>query len=162
MQDLHLEIPVYLVAEAPFPQAVTHRRRGGGGICFVGLSELKGLLLCETVLHEATHALDVATRDSGSVLVDLQERLRTAGFGPGTPAYRDVPHTVIFVQAGETVRRLLDSAHRHYGEVCGYYAKVPAAAEAVRAWWPPYLDGAIGHAEVVERIVQHFVQNPGP
>ncbi|HKB16025.1 MAG TPA: hypothetical protein VKF62_08160, partial [Planctomycetota bacterium] len=60
MEDPNATIPVFLVTEAPSPGAMTHRRRGGGGVCFVGLSaDVEGTLLQETVLHEATHALDL-------------------------------------------------------------------------------------------------------
>jgi hypothetical protein len=145
-------IPVYLVAQAPAPQGFTHRRRGGGGICFVGVADLPASLLCEVVLHETTHALDVGT-PQGSVLKELRDRLAAAGLGPASAAGRDVPHTLIFVEAAETVRRRLDPAHRDYGAVRGYYAKVPRAVAAVRGPWVAYLDGQLSRAAALEQIV---------
>jgi hypothetical protein len=47
----------------------------------------------------------------------------------------------MFVQAGETVRRLFDPNHRHYGDARRYYAKALQATQAVKSAWLSYLDG---------------------
>jgi hypothetical protein len=160
MQDPHLTIPVYLVAEAPAPGAVTHRRRGGGGVCFISADSGAAALLPEIVLHEAIHALDIATADQDTALQALRKALREAGLDPKDPRSRDVPHTLMFVMAGETVRHVLDPALQHYGDVAGYYAKVPAATAAVRPAWTEYLDGKLTRAAAVARIVTETVKNP--
>lgn len=153
-------IPVYLVSTAPFPGGFTHRRRGGGGVCFVSVENHGDALLCEIVLHETLHALEVATEGQPTALRQLRLQLREAGLGPNDRALRDVPHTVIFVQAAETVRRLLDPTHQHYGEICGYYAKVPAAVHAVIPAWQAYLDGKLSRSQAVERIVAEATSVP--
>jgi len=154
MTDPGLAIPVDLVAEAPPPGAVTHRRRGGGGVCFVSLKGLDGTLLYEAVLHESIHALDVATQSQDTVLQELRHRLREAGCTPDDPLIRDLPHTLMFVQAGETIRRCLDAQHRHYGDALGYYAKVPQATQAVRPAWEAYLRGELTREAALTRIVE--------
>jgi hypothetical protein len=157
MQDPHRSVPVYLVAEAPDPGGFTHRYRGGG-VCFVGLEQNDGTLLYEMILHEAIHALDIATEGQNTALQVLRQRLRAAGCDSRSPTYRDVPHTLMFVQAGETIRRQLDPAHRHYGDVAGYYAKVPAAAAAVRPNWEAYLHEKLPRERALEQIVQTAVR----
>jgi len=156
MQDPRLVIPVYLVAEAPYPGGFTHRRRGRGGVCFVGLEHAGGSLLLEVVLHEASHALDIATLAQDTAFQRLRAGLQQAGHGPRSRIYRDVPHTLLFYQAAETVRRLLIPGHKHYGDAIGYYAKVPRAIQAVRPAWDDYLDGKMARDAALERILSAF------
>ncbi|MEP0848204.1 MAG: hypothetical protein HRF50_15445 [Phycisphaerae bacterium] len=156
MLDPGIEIPVTLVAEAPFPQGFTYRRRNAGPACFVGVQDLEGSLLSEVVLHEAIHALDVATDGQPTVPVQLFEKLLAAGNRRGGPAHRDVPHTLIFVQAAETIRRVVDPAHQDYGDVRGYYAKVPEAVAAVRERWRECLDGKLPREQAVADIASAY------
>jgi hypothetical protein len=65
----------------------------------------------------------------------------------------DFVHTLMFVQAAGTVRRVLDPGHKDYGDVDGYYAKVPRAAAVVVPAWRDYLDGKISREAAVEKIV---------
>lgn len=156
MPDPGIEIPVTLVAEAPFPQGFTYRRRGAGPACFVGVKDLDGSLLAEVVLHEAIHALDVATDGKPTVPVQLFEKLLEAGNRRGGPAHRDVPHTLIFVEAAETIRRVIDPAHQDYGDVRGYYAKVPEAVAAVRENWRACLDGKLSREQAITEIASAY------
>ncbi|MFO0982451.1 MAG: hypothetical protein U1E76_12075 [Planctomycetota bacterium] len=146
-----LEVPVYLVAEAPWPQGFTHVREGGSGVCFVGLNGAQHTQFLETILHEATHALDVAS--TGSVFDDLRTQLEHAGVPRTSRVWHDAPHTLMFIQAGETIRRIVDPGHQHYGDVAGYYPKVKRIAEVERAAWLAYLDGNTTRAEAVRTIV---------
>jgi hypothetical protein len=164
MADPGLELPVVLVAEAPYPGAVTHRDAEGRGVSYVAVRATEGTQLFETVLHEATHSLDVATSGhhtdrsahSGSAppgaLEDLRGRLSRAGFSQRDRAYRDLPHTLMFVQSAASIRRTVAAEHEDYGDVAGYYAKVPEAAALVRAAWGEYLAGTISRDAALERI----------
>ena len=194
-------IPVRLVYEAPFPGAVTHRKPGGGGVCFVSVKGVEGTQLLESVLHEAIHALDVLGRpapgeerpppparepergtDEGSeedpdeesedapepaeprrtedpapsVLDVLRARLEKAGLTRRDREWRDVPHTLMFVQAGETIRRIVDPKHEHYGVVAKYYDKVRAIADVELETWTAYLDGKTTRGEAIDRFVSEF------
>ncbi len=151
MEDPALDLPVVLVAEAPFPGAVTHRGPQGRGVSFVAVNGVEGTQLFETALHEATHSLDVATRGA-SVLEDLRARLAKAGLGPRDRALRDLPHTLMFVQSAESIRRTVDPEHRDYGDVAGYYARVPEASLLVRPAWQEHLAGKLTREEALERI----------
>jgi hypothetical protein len=151
MQDPGVAVPVYLVASAPPPQGFTHRARGGA-ICIVGVEEADDSLLAEMLVHELIHALDLATAGKASALNGLRARLAEAGLGPTDRASRDVPHTLMFVQAAATVRALLDPEHEAYGDARGYYARVPDAARAVRAAWEQRLAGEATPEEAVDRI----------
>ena len=145
-------IPVYLVADAPDPGAFTYGRAGGGGLCFVGVRELQDSMLHEIVLHEATHALDVAS-DGKSVLEELRERLDKAGVDRRNRLWRDVPHTIMFIQAGETIRRLIHPEHTHYGDG-GYYDMVRKVADVELPLWKRHLDGELGRKETLTQIVE--------
>lgn len=151
-------VPVFLVADAPFPGAFTFRRRGGLGVCYVSCTDQhhRQSLLYEQVLHEATHAFDLASGGK-SVFGQLRDRLTAAGVSQTDRNLRDVPHTVMFVQAAETIRRLIDPNHKHYGHVAGYYDKVPAATAAVYEPWIDYLDEKIGRDEAMDRMVARTV-----
>lgn len=149
-----LTVPVYLVAESPAPGGFTHRQRGGGGVCFIGVEHASGSLLDEVVLHESIHVLDLATQSQDTVLQVLRRKLVENGVPRTDSAWRDLPHTLMFVQAGETVRRLLDESHRDYGEVAGYYDKVPEAAACVRPAWRHHLEGAATAPEAIDEMVR--------
>jgi hypothetical protein len=88
------------------------------------------------------------------VLPILRRKLIAAGIPQADRLFRDVPHTLMFVQAGETIRRVVDPAHKHYGDVYGYYAKVPRATEAVRPAWEAHLRGELAQDAALDRIVE--------
>ncbi len=205
-------IPVRLVYEEPFPGAVTHRKPGGGGVCFVSVKGVEGTQLLESVLHEATHALDVlgrpapgeekpresateksadedsekgseekekserppkksppksedksdessadtldASEDPATSVLDLlRARLEKIGLTRRDPDWRNVPHTLMFVQAGETIRRIVDPKHEHYGVTSKYYDKVRAIADVELAAWTAYLDGKTSRDAALEKIL---------
>ena len=114
--------------------------------------------LVETILHEATHALDVA--GESDVLDQLRERLERAGIDRTDRLWRDVPHALIFVEAGEVVRRVVDPEHVHYGEAAGAYARIGEAGAVVRRVWTAHLDGEIELESALERIVAEVKPEP--
>jgi len=165
-KHLALSVPekplrVRLVFELPPPGAVTQRDDEDRGVSFVGVhGHAADTQLFETILHEATHSLDLAT-PTGSVLADLRARLEKAGFTRRDREWRDVPHTLMFVQAGETIRRVVDPKHEHVGDE-GYYAKVRTIAEIERPVWTDYLDGKLAREAAVEKIVAAVVAAKKP
>ncbi|HVS12872.1 MAG TPA: hypothetical protein VMV46_03030 [Thermoanaerobaculia bacterium] len=157
MDDPGRAIPVYLVHDSVWPGATTYRDRDGTGYCIVAVDreENRGSALLEIVLHEATHALDIASQLAArsSVLTRLRDRLRAAGLGPEDDAFRDLPHTLMFVQAGETIRRVVDPRHVHYGDgPSTYYDRVPHA-RLVRDLWIAHLDAKVTLDQVLDRLV---------
>jgi hypothetical protein len=144
-------VPVYLVTVAPDPGAVTYRTRAGGA-CFIGTADAVGSTLTEIVVHEVIHALDVSTAEEPTALSLLRDALAGRGIERGEPEFRDYPHLVVFIQAAESVRRTIDSAHRDYGETAGVYERLQPAAGAVRSAWLDYLEARATLEEAVERI----------
>lgn len=163
MKDPKDVVPVYLVQQASWPGAFTLKRADGGGVCFVsvGPTEHTGSLLFETILHEATHALDVLTKDTGSVLIEMRQKLVAAGMSPSDRNLRNIPHTLMFIQAGETIRRMVNPRHKHYGDAAGYYEKMGRVAVVERPIWIEYLDGKLTRKEAVDGIVVALVQKSG-
>lgn len=160
MTDPGVTIPVYLVRAAPDPGASTVLTRDGRGVCFVGVDGASGSMLAEIVLHETVHALDVATRDQDHALNALRRRLEAAGVDRRRPLWRDTWHTLMFIQAGETIRRIVDPAHAHYGDAAGYYAGVQRVTDAARTPWLEYLDGRLSVDQSLDRIVAGVTRTP--
>ncbi|MCG3128151.1 MAG: hypothetical protein CHACPFDD_03027 [Phycisphaerae bacterium] len=152
-------IPVYLVAVAPRPGGFTHRLRGAG-VSFVSIRGNEGPLLRETVIHESIHALDIASAEHPSALNILRGELQQRGVARTDPMLRDLPHTLMFFAAAETIRRCLDPAHRDYGDVAGYYAKVPAATAAIRAHWSDWVAGTQPRAATVRALADATPRPP--
>lgn len=150
---LPAEVVVTLAPVAPFPGGFTLRTRGGP-VCVVGVNVPNDASLCEVVLHETLHALDTLAGADNNALAELRQRLEAAGITAADAAYRDVPHTLIFVQAAASVRATLYPDHEDYGESNGYYAKAPEAVAAVRPAWERFLKGEIMRDEALNLIVQ--------
>jgi hypothetical protein len=144
---------VFLVAEAPFPGGVTYPVRGGGAVSIVAANAAEGSAWLEVVVHETLHAIDVAT---DSVLDELRDRLGKLSPAPSPREVHDFVHTLMFVQAAGSVRKVIDPAHKDYGDVRGYYPKVPRASAVVVPAWRAYLAGEISREAAVARIVDGF------
>lgn len=158
IDDPHDLVPVYLVHRSTRPGAYTIKRPGGGGLVFVQVEgkEQGGTLLYETILHEATHALDLSTGMGAGVFSQLREKLAAAGLTRRDPGFRDIPHTIMFIQAGETIRRIVDSKHKHYGVVAGYYERSGRVAQVERRLWIDHLNGKRSRDEAVDSIVREL------
>jgi hypothetical protein len=148
-------VPVYLVATAPSPGAFSMLSQEGP-FSVVALEGEPDSQWVEIVVHELIHGLD-AKAGEGSVLGDLRARLEKVP-GASPREVHDFVHTVMFVQAAGTVRRILDPSHRDYGDVKAYYARVGRAAEVVVPAWRSYLDGKMDREAAVEKIVAGFTE----
>ena len=146
-------IPMYLVGAAPFPGAFTMRSQGEP-FSVVALEGEPDSQWVEIVVHESMHALDTQAGE-GSVLAELRRRLDAVP-GAGPQEVHDFVHTVMFVQAAGTVRKVLDPSHQDYGDVRGYYARVGRAATVVVPAWREYLDGKSTREEALAKIVTGF------
>ena len=146
-------IPVYLVGAAPSPGAFTQRSQSGP-FSIVALEGEPDSQWVEIVVHETIHALDVQAGE-GSVLAELRRRL---GQVPGADPQEvhDFVHTVMFVQAAGSVRRVLDPGHKDYGDVKGYYTRVGRAGTVVVPAWRDYLDGKVDREAALAKIVAGF------
>ncbi|HEY7546597.1 MAG TPA: hypothetical protein VID27_17030 [Blastocatellia bacterium] len=151
-------VPLYLVYQAPRPEGFTFRQRDGKGVCLMGVTANTGTLLFEIALHESIHALDVESAGERNALVEIRNRLMKAGLKPDDPDMRNVPHTLMFIQAAETIRRIVDPSHKHYGEVKGYYERVPLPSKIELPIWIAYLDGKITRDEAIAQIVEGFLK----
>jgi len=144
---------VFLVAEAPPPYGSTSSSRGIGVRSFVGISDFSPLELAEIAIHEAIHALDLRSSGSENALNLVRQKMRSTGIRPNNPAFRDIPHAIIFVQANETVRRLFDDTHPPFGPDHAFCQRSPETAERVATNWRTYLDGSLTQDQVLDRIV---------
>ncbi len=158
MTDPGHSVPVYLVPSGPRPGAITYRSRTGLA-CVVALdagTDCQGAgldLLVEVILHETLHALDFATQEQPTALQQLRAALRESSH---VERLRDLPHTLIFLQAAAVVRDHFGPDHRGYGELCRYYQKVPAAIRALRQPWADRLDRHVPLPETVAAILANL------
>lgn len=159
MQDPGLALPVFLVGNAPWPGAVTVRDDEGRGVSFVAVDALEGSQLFEIVLHEVTHSLDLAAGDS-SAFGELRAMLASAGLDARDRRLRDLPHTLMFVQSAESIRRLIEPTHRDYGEVEKVYERTGSDAETVRGLWRDFLDQKLARGEALAAIVESLAPVP--
>ncbi|MFQ5700864.1 MAG: hypothetical protein ACE5HU_03365 [Acidobacteriota bacterium] len=160
--DPGISVPVFLVSAANPPGAMTYFLRGGAPASVVDI-HVGGTddLLIETILHESSHALDLASRGDDTAFTTLRALLEKRGLSPRDGAYRNVPHTLMFVQAAETVRRLFNPDHVAYGEATSLYARTGAIADVEGEIWPRYLDGAISRDEALNLIAERFAPQSG-
>lgn len=159
IQDPAIAIPIHLVIDAPSPGGVTYRTRSGSE-CVVAVSGLSPSLLAEIVLHEASHALDVATMRQPTALMQLRHTLQAAGVDSTDPRHRDIWHTIMFIQSAETIRRIVDPSHLDYGEHAGYYTRVRNIADVQRPIWKSYLNEQITLQDALDAIVRELTQPP--
>lgn len=156
-------VPIYLVVETPWPGGFTMwGKNETRGVCVISVAKFDGSQLFTTVLHEAIHALDLETKGSGNVLVELRNRLLKAGFKEDDPEVRHGPHLLVFIQSSETVKRFLDPYFQPYTE--GVFTR-PGLQPLVRAElpsWTAYLDGKITRQQAVDQMVDAFVKERKP
>jgi hypothetical protein len=144
-----VSIPVYLVVDVPWPGAFTSGASGATSSVFVS-SRFRGSTLSEIVLHEVIHALEIDA-DPLSPLVRLDREMERRELPPSDQRSQ-FSHALVFVQAAETVRRLIDSNHVDYGVSHAYYERVPCS-QLVRDHWVRCLRGDIDADTAVARMI---------
>lgn len=160
--DPGITVQVFLVNATNPPGGMTYRLRGGAPVCVldVNVGGANDLLL-ETILHESCHTLDMASRDAGSAFATLRALLEKRGLSRKDDAYHTVPHTLMFVQAEETMRRLFNPDHLAYGAATDLYERTGATGVVEREIWPRYLDGELSRDDALHRIIETLDPQPG-
>lgn len=133
-------IVVTLVGDAPYPGIFAADARGRATASFVRVHGLDGAALCETVLHEALHAIDELTVRSPTAMNALRKALAAKQMGDDDPNVEMAVNTVTFAEAASLVKRFVDPNHRPLGE-SGFYNLYPPARAVVDAW-NRHIDGA--------------------
>ena len=162
METAEQVVPMYLVAEMPWPGGFTMWGKDATrGVSVISVTAHQGSALNTTILHEAIHALDLETKGKGNVLVELEQRLLKAGFAADNAIVRNAPHLLVFIHSSETVRRHVDASYQPYGE--GVFSR-PALQSIMKVElpnWIDYLDGKISRDEALNRMVDAFVKARG-
>ena len=159
METANYVVPIYLVAEMPWPAAFTATgKKSGHGVCVINVVAKQGSALFDAILHEAIHALDAETTGVGNVLIEFQNQLLKNGFDKNDFVVRNAPHFLVFIQSIETVRRFLDSSYQPYNE--GVFARpgLQSLISVERPIWTAYLDGKSSRAETLNQMVAAFVK----
>jgi hypothetical protein len=161
IHDPGITVPVFLVNATNPPGGMTYYLRGGAPVSVIDVT-VGGAdeLLLETILHESSHTLDLASRDSESAFATLRALLEGTGLTRKDDAYHSVPHTLMFVQAEETMRRLFNPDHLAYGDATDLYERMGVTAVVERESWPRYLDGELTRDEALRAIVETLQPQP--
>ncbi len=159
--DPGITVPVFLVTATNPPGAMTYFLHGGAPATVIDV-EVGGAadLLLETVLHESCHALDMASRDSASAFAVLRGLLEDRDLTRADDAFHTIPHTLMFVQAEETMRRLFNPDHRAYGDVTDLYERTGVTADVEREVWSRFLDGEQAREAALREIVETLDPRP--
>ncbi len=156
--DPGIEVPVFLVTECHPPGASTYYLDDGSPAMVLETARFQGRgLLEETILHESTDALDIASKGRCSVFETLRGLLAERGLKPEDRLYQDVPHTRMFVQAAKTMRRIYDPNHVAYGDATDLDQRLGKTAEVERRIWPKVLDGELAPQDALLQIVAELV-----
>jgi hypothetical protein len=94
---------------------------------------LEGGALCETVLHEALHAIDELTVRVPTAMNTLRSTLAEKGIDESDMNVEMAVNTITFAEAASLVRRFVEPHHRAVGEK-GFYTLYPPAPAIVEAW----------------------------
>jgi hypothetical protein len=159
MEAANYVVPIYLVAEMPWPAAFTATgKESGHGVCVINVGAKQGSSLFDAILHEAIHALDAETQGEGNVLIEFQNQLLKNGFSQNDLVVRSAPHFLVFIQSIETVRRFLDSSYEPYNEGVFVRPGLQPMVKIERPIWTAYLDGKFSREEALKRMVAAFVK----
>jgi len=152
-------VPVYLVAEMPWPAALTVTgKETSHGVCVIDVGANPGSDLFNALLHEAIHALDAETSGSGNVLIEFQSKLLKSGFDKNDFIFRQAPHLLVFIQSVETVRRILDSSYQPYDRGVFVREALVPLISVEKPIWTDYVDGKLSRAEALGMMVAAFVK----
>lgn len=145
-----VQLSFYLVAQAPALDSVTYFLRGGDQISVVAAPPEAGLWNDVVILYEGAHVLRYKTT-KGNAVTDLSERLQKAGVADEQT--QDTINTLLFAQAAETVRRILDPSHKSLPKNATVEARFPLMSSVVRPAWTKYLDGQLSREAALNQIV---------
>jgi hypothetical protein len=159
LEATNYTVPIYLVAEMPWPAALTATgKETNHSVCVINVTATTGSDLFSALLHEAIHALNAETSGSGNVLIEFQNQLLRNGFTKDDFVVRQAPHLLVFIQSIETVRRFLDSSYQPYDQ--GIFIRPPLVplVSVEQPIWTAYLDGKFSRAEALNMMVAAFVK----
>jgi hypothetical protein len=116
------------------------------------VSQLKGLELCETLLHEATHVADLYTGGLGRQSLEDRLRARLVEHGIGSTTAWNVWHAVIFAASAQQIRAFINPEHIDYALPRKVYTwlKTPD----LPALWEEFSTGAIDEAAFLDAIAK--------
>ena len=159
MENAERVVPVYLVAETPWPGGFTMWGSDPSrGVCVMSVTAYQGSPLIAGILHEAIHALDLETKGKGNVLVELRDRLLKAGFAADDLVARHGPHMLVFIHSSEAVRRYVDSSYQPYSEGVFIRPGLQPLVKVELPLWTAYLDGKLSRDEALKQMVDAFVK----
>jgi len=159
MEDAKYIVPIYLVAESPWPGGFTiwgdDQTRG---VCLLSVAANKGPDFLSGLVHEVIHALDLETKGKGNVLVELRDRLLKAGFDKDSLFVRHAPHFLVFIQSVETVRRKLDSTYQPYEIGVFGRPELQPIKNVELPIWTAYLDGKLSREDALNQMIDGFLK----
>jgi hypothetical protein len=141
-------IPVFFVAEGTVHGGYTSEP----SLTIININDISGIHLIETTLHEAVHGVEthnISKRPESAcslLSAELQRPKKNREF-------KEAWHALIFYNAGEIVRRTLDSNYIHYGEKNNIYNVAFRKQVGIyQLYWNEYLDRKITLRQAISQI----------
>ena len=127
------------------------REINGRHFATLEIDRFRGLDLIEGILFLVGRSIE--QEDAGNLKGALaQIRLKQSVLRLPNPAL--LPQAVLYWTAGEAVRRVVDPQHEHTGQKqARIYGAFRPFMSGLREVWNPYLDGKLGLAEAVDRLI---------
>jgi len=123
----------------------------------IDVTDHRGVTLCETLLHEATHVADVYTGESGKE--SLHSRLMTALIADGIPPPHawNAWHAIIFAASAHHIRAFVDPTHTDLAESHRLYRRlgVPDLPEL----WAEFVATQIEEREFLKGVARQVRDN---
>ncbi len=140
-------MPVYLVGAGTMKGAFTSEP----SLTVINVAELQDMDVAELVLHEVVHGAENLNQTRPqSALAVLNAELKARNKGERFPS---AWHALIFWNAGELTKRLLDKSHTQYGDRYGVYQRAFARErELYSRYWNAYLDGKMTMREALVEV----------
>ncbi len=117
----------------------------------------RGLTLCETLLHEATHVADVYTGESEKE--SLRGRLMTALIEDGIPPPHawNAWHAIIFAASAHHTRAFIDPAHTDYAATHQLYRRLKLPD--LPALWDEWMQSQIEERDFLNGVARQVKDN---
>ena len=142
-------MPVYLTGSGTTRGAFTSEP----SLTVINVSDLNDMDVAELVLHEVVHGAENLNQSrSQSALAILNAELKARDKSASFPS---AWHALIFWNAGELTRRLLDPNHTQYGDRYGVYKRDFARErELYSRYWNAWLDGKMSLREALADVAE--------
>ncbi len=123
----------------------------------VGMDHNRGLELCETLLHEATHVADVHTSAMGRESLGDRLMARLEASGVSREAAWNAWHAVIFAASARQVRSCIDPSYTDYATPRDLYSWF--GVPHLPGLWEDFVSGSVDESAFLDAVAAEVGDN---